>query len=60
VDLINYWFDGRTCSGCILNTGHPPFLAENYEDLKAKIVEKDMPAPKVRGLCSLCLCVCLC
>jgi len=38
-----------------MNTGHPPYLAENYEDLREKIVKKDLPPPKIRGLCSVCL-----
>ena len=43
------------CCGDAFNTGHPPFLAENDEDLREKIVKKDMPAPKVRGLYTVCL-----
>ncbi|VDI57338.1 serine/threonine-protein kinase ULK4 [Mytilus galloprovincialis] len=30
-------------------TGHPPFLAESFQQLKDKIINKDMPVPKVKG-----------
>lgn len=30
-------------------TGHPPFLAESFQQLKEKILSKDMPVPKVKG-----------
>lgn len=30
-------------------TGHPPFLAESFQQLKEKIMSKDMPVPKVKG-----------
>ena len=46
--------EGQHC-GDSFTSGHPPFLAENYEDLKEKITKKDMPPPKVRGLCSSCI-----
>lgn len=33
------------------SAGHPPFLAENYDQLKEKIINQDFPAPKARGYC---------
>jgi len=42
----------------MLISGHPPFLAENYEDLREKITKKDMPPPRVRG-CALFAFICL-
>jgi len=46
------------CHSCVvLVSGHPPFLAENYEDLKEKIAKKEMPPPKVRGLYTVSLSV---
>lgn len=30
-------------------TGHPPFLAESFQQLKEKILHKDLPPPKVKG-----------
>ncbi|XP_048734641.2 serine/threonine-protein kinase ULK4-like isoform X2 [Ostrea edulis] len=38
--------------GCVLYelfTGHPPFLAESFQQLKEKILHKDLPPPKVKG-----------
>nr|XP_034324271.1 serine/threonine-protein kinase ULK4 isoform X2 [Crassostrea gigas] len=38
--------------GCVLYemfTGHPPFLAESFQQLKEKILHKELPPPKVKG-----------
>ncbi|KAJ8308456.1 LOW QUALITY PROTEIN: hypothetical protein KUTeg_013330 [Tegillarca granosa] len=38
--------------GCVLYemfTGHPPFLAESFQQLKEKILHKDLPMPKIKG-----------
>lgn len=31
-------------------TGHPPFLAESFQQLKEKILHKELPPPKVKGI----------
>ena len=30
-------------------TGHPPFTAANFKQLSEKILNSDLPAPKVKG-----------
>ncbi|KAK3093040.1 hypothetical protein FSP39_010415 [Pinctada imbricata] len=38
--------------GCVfyeMFTGHPPFLAESHQQLKEKILHKELPPPKVKG-----------
>lgn len=32
------------------STGHPPFLAESFQQLKEKILHKELPPPKVKGI----------
>lgn len=34
----------------INSTGHPPFLAESFQQLKEKILHKELPPPKVKGI----------
>ncbi|XP_064646752.1 serine/threonine-protein kinase ULK4-like [Lineus longissimus] len=38
--------------GCVMYemyTGHPPFLADSYDQLVEKILSKDFPPPRVKG-----------
>lgn len=38
--------------GCVfyeMFTGHPPFLADNFQQLRDKILNKDLTLPKVKG-----------